>query len=96
MLQPDADTHGPDLLDMAGAPEDDCRGGSECQPDGDADVPPGEPGPPLLLPGVFVGLSAGGQFTLVPVGPGGLTSGATLTGGKWTLANVELGMRNAE
>ena len=52
----------------------------------DADVPPVTPGAPVLLPGVFSGWSAGGEFTLRPVRPGGPASGMMMSGGKWTLS----------
>ena len=52
----------------------------------DADVPTVTPGAPVLLPGIFSGWSAGGKFTLRPVGPGGPADGMMMSGGKWTLS----------
>ena len=99
-LAPDADVPLADVPDGDSAPEDkvgpEAGELAELEVMPDADVPPVEAGPPVLVPGVFAGRSSGGEFTLVPVGPGGLVNGATMTGGKWTMSNAELGMRNEE
>ena len=94
-LAPDADVPPADVPDGDSAPKDkvgpEAGELAELEVMPDTDVPPVAPGGPVLLPGAFVGRSAGGEFTLVPVGPGGLMNGSTMTGGKWTLSATRAG-----
>lgn len=84
-LPADTEVRGQELLDGDGGPDDKTAPDEWDAVDSevllDAELPEVTTGAPMLVPGVFSGVSTGGQFTLYPVGAP--LVGALMTGGNW-------------